>query len=35
MMAMLCVSVTGECINAFAEMDFRATVITARVRIEF
>ena len=34
MMAMLCVSATGECINAFAKMDFRTTGIPALVRIE-
>ena len=32
MMAMLCVSATGECINAFAKMDFRATGKPALVR---
>ena len=34
MMLMLCVSATGICINALAKMDFKATGITARVRIE-
>ena len=34
MMAMLCVSATGEYINANAKMDFRTTGIPALVRIE-
>ena len=34
MMVILCVSATGECISAFAKMDFKATGIPAWVRIE-
>ena len=34
MMVMHCVSATGECINAFAKMDFKATEMPAWVRME-
>ena len=34
MMVMLCVTATGERMNAFAKMDFRATGRTALVDIE-